>query len=235
MKTYLILCIGLALLTACDKKDDQPPIAQTLAPTADFSFPTRSENGVAVQFQNTSQHATKYRWTFGDGASDTAFNPAHTYTAAGTYTVTLRAFAAPDSAIATKSVKVSKYDAFAHANIPVVSTYSTYGKRYTNYFDVGPLTPPSTVTRLRDSLMTVTRLSPDSLRINGFLAVSTKSDPGFPRVLPGNPYVFQVNAPGGDATFLALYVIGDSLQLRQLSHVGHSSSGLIMHGGRRRP
>ena len=45
-----------------------------------------------VQFQNNSLSALGYLWYFGDGDSSYAENPAHVYTSAGTYTVTLIAF-----------------------------------------------------------------------------------------------------------------------------------------------
>lgn len=42
-----------------------------------------------VSFQNNSTGASQYQWSFGDGTTDTAAAPAHTYTSAGVYTVTL--------------------------------------------------------------------------------------------------------------------------------------------------
>jgi len=42
-------------------------------------------------FQNNSQFATSYTWDFGDGGTSSDVSPAHTYAAAGTYTVTLTA------------------------------------------------------------------------------------------------------------------------------------------------
>jgi gliding motility-associated-like protein len=44
-----------------------------------------------VSFTNQSQNATQYHWSFGDGTTDTTFNPSHTYTVAGTYSVQLAA------------------------------------------------------------------------------------------------------------------------------------------------
>ncbi len=40
-----------------------------------------------IVFNNQSQRADSYYWSFGDGATSTATNPTHTYTATGVYTV----------------------------------------------------------------------------------------------------------------------------------------------------
>ncbi len=45
-------------------------------------------NGLQASFTNTSP-AGSYLWNFGDGSWDTLYNPIHTYTAAGTYTISL--------------------------------------------------------------------------------------------------------------------------------------------------
>jgi PKD repeat protein len=63
----------------------------TGAPTASFSAaPTSGTAPLAVQFTDTSSGSpTAWAWDFGDATNSTAQNPSHTYTAAGTYTVTL--------------------------------------------------------------------------------------------------------------------------------------------------
>lgn len=45
----------------------------------------------SVSFSNTTPYASAYTWSFGDGASSSALNPVHTYTAAGNYVVSLKA------------------------------------------------------------------------------------------------------------------------------------------------
>jgi PKD repeat protein len=59
-------------------------------PAADFASACTN---LACAFTDASTDAdgslTGWAWTFGDGASSTAQNPSHTYSAAGTYTVTL--------------------------------------------------------------------------------------------------------------------------------------------------
>lgn len=65
-------------------------IANVLPPFADFTAsPITSCNGV-VQFTDLSLHApTAWDWEFGDTNHSDEQNPQHTYTASGTYSVTL--------------------------------------------------------------------------------------------------------------------------------------------------
>ena len=62
-------------------------------PVAAFSANSTQSCSVpfAVTFTNNSTGATAYTWNFGDGSNSIAANPIHTYTASGTYTVTLHA------------------------------------------------------------------------------------------------------------------------------------------------
>ncbi len=65
-------------------------INHNVPPVADFAVNTPSTCGGAVQFTDNSINSpTSWAWNFGDGNSSVAQNPSHTYTASGTYTVTL--------------------------------------------------------------------------------------------------------------------------------------------------
>ncbi|MBC7776365.1 MAG: PKD domain-containing protein [Phycisphaerae bacterium] len=55
-------------------------------PTANFTF---AASQTTVAFTSTSQNATSFAWNFGDGNTSNEENPTHTYTAPGTYTVSL--------------------------------------------------------------------------------------------------------------------------------------------------
>lgn len=61
-----------------------------MPPTADFSY---TAGGLVVTFTDESTDANgtiiSWEWNFGDGGTSSLQNPVHTYTAAGTYTVTL--------------------------------------------------------------------------------------------------------------------------------------------------
>jgi len=64
-----------------------------------------SEGG-QIQFNSLSAGATSYLWDFGDGNTSSDKNPLHTYTATGTYTVTLTAFNGPCSDAQTDIIVV---------------------------------------------------------------------------------------------------------------------------------
>jgi PKD repeat protein len=83
----------------------------TPVPTAGFNAsPASGTAPLAVQFTDTSTGSpTSWAWDFGDGSTATTQNPSHTYTTAGTFTVTLRATnAGGTSAPATKTVTVTQ-------------------------------------------------------------------------------------------------------------------------------
>lgn len=65
----------------------------SLFPNARFNgVPTSGDSPLLVTFTNLSTgDPTSYVWDFGDGTSSTSENPTHTYTAPGTYDVTLTA------------------------------------------------------------------------------------------------------------------------------------------------
>lgn len=71
---------------------------------AGFDF---AQEGREVYFVNSSTNATRYRWSFGDGSTDTTANPLHTYAAIGNYTVRLisSSFCNPDTVTQTVSIR----------------------------------------------------------------------------------------------------------------------------------
>jgi PKD repeat protein len=64
-------------------------IADAPKPIADFSI-IYGENGF-VSFTNSSNNATSYQWSFGNGQTSTAQSPSVNYSANGNYSVTLTA------------------------------------------------------------------------------------------------------------------------------------------------
>lgn len=73
-------------------------------PTPNFTYST---SGRTVTFTNTSINATSYSWKYGNGKSSTTVSPVYTYSAAGTYNVTLTATNGCTSASITKPVVVT--------------------------------------------------------------------------------------------------------------------------------
>jgi PKD repeat protein len=83
-------------LVASNSAGPSSPVSRTVtvtpppAPTASFTWSAVSSPPLSVQFTDTSTGSpTAWAWDFGDGATATTRNPAHTYAAAGDYTVTL--------------------------------------------------------------------------------------------------------------------------------------------------
>lgn len=83
-------------------------------PQANFTAQTDSSNLIAT-FQNLSQYVYADSldggyciWDFGDGNASLALHPTHSYTQAGTYTVTLRAIVCTDTSTWQQSITVGK-------------------------------------------------------------------------------------------------------------------------------
>jgi PKD repeat protein len=77
----------------------------TAKPVAKFSAtPTSGKMPLTVAFTDKSTGTpTKWKWSFGDGASSTIQNPKHKYSKAGSYTVTLTATNVAGSNTITKT------------------------------------------------------------------------------------------------------------------------------------
>jgi PKD repeat protein len=86
-----------------------PPPPPPPAPVAAFvGTPLSGTTPFAAQFTDQSSNTpTSWAWTFGDGATSTAQNPSHTYSAAGTYSVSLTAKNAGGSNTLTKTAYIA--------------------------------------------------------------------------------------------------------------------------------
>ena len=95
------LCWGSYTLSVSFQGAAVPP-----SPTFAWT-PTSPSAGQSVQFTDTSTGApTSWAWNFGDGGTSTVQNPSHTYTGAGTYSVTLAASNTAGSNSITKQLIV---------------------------------------------------------------------------------------------------------------------------------
>ena len=82
-----VLIISIFFLSSCS--DDSSP---TPEPSVSFTMDKSTARvGETITFTNTSPNATSYEWDFGDGDSSTEENPAHSYSRAGQFTITLTA------------------------------------------------------------------------------------------------------------------------------------------------
>ncbi len=90
--TYYVRVKAYSTFAGVSLVGDYTTAATNTAPTANF---TASVNGLTVAFTDTSTDPqgngtiTSRSWNFGDGTTSTATNPSKTYSAAGTYTVSL--------------------------------------------------------------------------------------------------------------------------------------------------
>ena len=106
----LALLCGVLVLLACQPAGGgSPPWASPSAPVAAFSAPaTAPTAGQALAFIDASTGSpTAWAWTFGDGSTSSFQSPIHTYLAAGSYTVTLRASNASGVSTATRAITVA--------------------------------------------------------------------------------------------------------------------------------
>ena len=78
------------------------PVAPSAPPTASFNYTC---SGLVCSFTDTSTGSpTSWSWTFGDTGTSNAQHPSHTYSAAGSYNVTLTAANSKGSSSAQHSV-----------------------------------------------------------------------------------------------------------------------------------
>ncbi|MDD1694739.1 MAG: PKD domain-containing protein [Methanoregula sp.] len=97
---FLILAAGLTFL---------PAVAGATTPVASFtSNITSGSVPASVQFIDTSSYIpTSWVWSFGDGGTSSEQDPIHTYSSAGSYTVTLTTTNADGSNTITRSKYIS--------------------------------------------------------------------------------------------------------------------------------
>jgi PKD repeat protein len=130
--------------------------AVPVAPTASFTSSVTSGTApLAVQFTDTSTGVpTAWNWDFGDGQSSTVQSPAHTFIAAGTYSVTLSASNALGGTTASSTVTVNStppppvVSTFAVAADSIISS-SSPTKNYGAYDYIRALAPVSGSTEYR--------------------------------------------------------------------------------------
>ncbi len=84
MKRILISTVAAAviMLSSCDSQPD----------AYFFTDKIKAEIGEEILFFNGSHNATEFEWNFGDGTWSDAYEPAHSYSSSGIFTVILSAY-----------------------------------------------------------------------------------------------------------------------------------------------
>ena len=102
LKVVVVLAVALFMLNCGG--DDTPAVVPTVSFTHEREI---VEPGDEVAFVSTHTDAATFAWDFGDGSTSTEQNPTHTYTEAGTYSVSLTVTSSTgDTAISSSSVAV---------------------------------------------------------------------------------------------------------------------------------
>jgi C1A family cysteine protease/uncharacterized membrane protein len=96
--------------------------ASSNPPVANFAgAPTSGTAPLTVTFTDSSTGSpTSWNWNFGDGSTSTAKNPSHTYTSAGTYTVSLNATNSAGSNTLTRTGYITVRSSTSNSTIGVL-------------------------------------------------------------------------------------------------------------------
>jgi len=98
----LVLAVTLCFATSCSDDNDTPPQA-----SATFAASKTTVGvGEEVQFTNSSENATAFKWSFGDGTTSKEVSPKKTYTEGGSYVVSLVSTGAGGSSISNITITV---------------------------------------------------------------------------------------------------------------------------------
>jgi PKD repeat protein len=128
-KYIFIAFLSMAFFT-CQEDDTIPPQSQ-----AEFTASaTVVAIGEEIQFTNTSQNATAYKWSFGDGTTSTQVAPRKSYETSNVFLVSLVSTGAGGSTISNMEITVTPASTFMVedednllATIPVQFTNTSIG------------------------------------------------------------------------------------------------------------
>lgn len=117
--------------------DAQATLARVASASAGpiASFSPSAVSGAAplsVTFTNTSTNATSYTWSFDDGTSSTVTSPTHTFTAMGSYEVTLVASDGSSSRLANTTITVAAPAPVASFTVSASSGHAPLSVRFGN-------------------------------------------------------------------------------------------------------
>lgn len=124
------LLISAVVFSSCDKEEDTPP--QSAAKFA--ANPTTAMVNEEIQFTNSSENATAFTWSFGDGTTSNAVSPKKAYSNVGVYLVSLVSTGAGGSTIQNLTITIVPNASFTvedadnlTSNTPVQFTNTSVG------------------------------------------------------------------------------------------------------------
>ena len=95
-----LLAIFLTMTTSCQK-----------TPKPDFTYSGEANIYTKITFTNNTANGDHYHWDFGDGTTSEEKEPAHQYTTAGKFTVTLTAYSknGKKDKVSTQTIDVNRW------------------------------------------------------------------------------------------------------------------------------
>ncbi len=212
-----------------------PACVGYIAPQASFTSTSPDALGDETQFVNTSTGTDlTFVWDFGDGNSSTAVNPAHTYTAVGSYTVTLTATNNLGNDVATAVVEILQAPQASFAALPIVMlgetavfTNTSTGDDLTFLWDFGDgatsteTNPSHLYAAEGDYTVTLTAQnavgSDEATAVVSVLAAPQASFTATTPVALGTATVFTNTSTGGALSFL--WDFGDTITSTETSPI----------------
>ncbi len=125
---YELMVMGA---NGCSISYDQSIIVQDSVLASFTANPTTGQAPLFVQFDNNSENATSYSWTFGNGDTSSESDPSYTFNPKGEYTITLIANSSLCSDTATMVIVV---EADSYINVP--NMFTPNGDGVNDYFQL---------------------------------------------------------------------------------------------------
>lgn len=110
--SYLILFLVFACVLSCKDDDDVAPQA-----AATFTVDKQTAKvGDEIQFTNTSQNATAFKWSFGDGTTSKEISPKKSFESSGSFVVSLLSSGEGGATISSLTITITPNAAFTVAD-----------------------------------------------------------------------------------------------------------------------